>query len=149
VATSKQVYQNRALVSETVDWRDEPGTVLLSAQGQMYLGGLADTISGGQVEIGGTVRAMTRIDVRGGTSADGIGVKMPGTARLTTQHADGVITIAAEHERQHLRASCSPAARSSTTTTRWASTSAARATPSAATRSSRSRPTGRCASAAT
>jgi hypothetical protein len=92
----KQVYQNGALVSETVDWRDEPGTVLLSAQGQMYLGGLADTISGGQVEIGGTVRAMTRIDVRGGTSADGIGVKMPGTARLTTQHADGVITIAAE-----------------------------------------------------
>ncbi|HYF18850.1 MAG TPA: calcium-binding protein, partial [Ramlibacter sp.] len=88
------------LQSETITWTGEPGTVSLKAAGQLALGGMAPTASGGEVEIGSTVRARTRIDIVGGASPDGIGVKMPGGARLATSHADGIITIRAEHDAQ-------------------------------------------------
>ena len=83
---------------ETLSWSDDGGTVLIHSQGQVALGGLAPTASGGLAEIGSTVRAGSRIDVIGGTSADGIGVKMPGGARLVTHDADGIVTITAEKD---------------------------------------------------
>ncbi|QJW84654.1 hypothetical protein HK414_16035 [Ramlibacter terrae] len=54
------------------------------------------------MEIGGTIRAKTRIDVIGGHSNDGVGVKMPGGARLATAHEDGVINISAEQDAEIL-----------------------------------------------
>ena len=83
---------------ETLSWSDDGGTVLIHSQGQVALGWPGATASGGLAEIGSTVRAGSRIDVIGGTSADGIGVKMPGGARLVTHDADGIVTITAEKD---------------------------------------------------
>jgi hypothetical protein len=94
----EQVWEDGKLVSETVHWSDEAGTVLLSAGGQLYLGGLAPAADGGEVEIGSTIRARTRVDLVGGASTDHIGVKMPGGARVSTADPDGIITITSEDD---------------------------------------------------
>ncbi|MEO7577447.1 MAG: peptidase inhibitor family I36 protein, partial [Massilia sp.] len=93
-----QQFNGGALVGESVDWSGKNSSVSLVAAGQMYLGAMALTEDGGLAEVGATVRANASITVRGGHSADGVGVKMPGAARLITNNADGLVSISAAQD---------------------------------------------------
>jgi hypothetical protein len=44
-------------------------------EGQAWIGGLARAASGKQVETGGNLWTSQRIEIRGGTSVNGIGVR--------------------------------------------------------------------------
>jgi hypothetical protein len=91
--TIRQTFEGSRLVAETIDWSLEDSAVRLVAAGQMYLGGMEANASGTLSEIGATVRANDLIEVRGGANSDGIGVRMPGGARLLTANEDGRIVI--------------------------------------------------------
>lgn len=82
-----------ALLAETITWSAEKSTARLAAGGQLYLGGLTETQSGGMIETGGYVRASQRIELAGGTSADDIGVRLPGAAEVIVNNADGSIDV--------------------------------------------------------
>ncbi|WP_295538365.1 calcium-binding protein, partial [uncultured Pseudacidovorax sp.] len=103
-ATMRQTFDaNGRLLSEDLDWSAGNGTVRLHSLGQLYLGGQAKTASGGSIEVGATIRASHLVDLAGGFSlADGIGVKMPAAARVTTQHADGEIRVSASQDAEIL-----------------------------------------------
>jgi hypothetical protein len=85
------------LLSETIAWSAKNSTIDLKAAGQLWLGGMAKTEDGDFVEIGGTFRANDLIKLQGGSNSDGIGIKMPGGARIATSNADGrIIMISAQ-----------------------------------------------------
>ena len=79
--------------TETVTWAENDSTLTLRSAGQVYLGGLALARDGTKAERGGTFRASSLITVDSGVAADGSGVKLPGTGRLTTSQEDGRIVI--------------------------------------------------------
>ncbi|MBU6191270.1 MAG: hypothetical protein KGR68_18275, partial [Betaproteobacteria bacterium] len=78
-----------------VDWSSELSTLRVVADGQLYLGGTAPQQGGGTVEVGGSLRASQLIELTGGTdrNGDGLGVKMPGGARVVTNNADSRVSI--------------------------------------------------------
>ncbi|MEN9772931.1 MAG: hypothetical protein RL322_1, partial [Pseudomonadota bacterium] len=93
--TVKQVWNGSKIVSETVEWSSEPSTLRVVADGQLYLGGSAPQQGGGTVDVGGSLRASQLIELTGGTdrNADGLGVKMPGSARVVANNPDSRVTI--------------------------------------------------------
>ena len=81
------------LESETITWNEEESRIDIRSTGQLALGGMTETESGGSVEIGATLRANASIELSGGVSTDGIGIRMPGGARIVTSNPDGRIVI--------------------------------------------------------
>ena len=79
--------------TETVSWAENDSTLTLRSAGKVYLGGMALARDGTYAERGGTFRASELITVQSGVAADGTGVKLPGTGRLTTSQEDGRIVI--------------------------------------------------------
>ncbi|MEN9775267.1 MAG: hypothetical protein RL322_2337, partial [Pseudomonadota bacterium] len=86
------------LQSERIDWVTEQGVIDIQALGQVYLGGMTATQSGGSVEIGGRLRASQLIEIQGGSNSDGVGVKLPGGAQLSTRNDEGEIRIDAAQD---------------------------------------------------
>ncbi|MFZ9627513.1 MAG: hypothetical protein ACO3AD_19820, partial [Burkholderiaceae bacterium] len=93
--TVNQTWNAGKIVSETVEWSSELSTLRVVADGQLYLGGNAPQQGGGTVEVGGSLRASQLIELTGGTdrNGDGLGVKMPGGARVVTNNADSRVSI--------------------------------------------------------
>ncbi|MEN9762058.1 MAG: hypothetical protein RI906_1884, partial [Pseudomonadota bacterium] len=87
------------LIGETYTWSNERSTVSIRADGQVDFGvTVRSATTGNPVEVGGIVRANQNINVNGGVNADGIGVRLPGAARLIVQNADGEINIEAAQD---------------------------------------------------
>jgi hypothetical protein len=94
-----QVFDSHGqLQSETIAWSLEASTIHVESAGQLYLGGMVPNQAGTLVEIGGTLRASQNIELIGGSNSDGIGVRMPGGARIATSNEDGSIYIRAAQD---------------------------------------------------
>ncbi|MCA2996677.1 hypothetical protein, partial [Gemmatimonas sp.] len=97
VTVAGTILAGGTLNGDEIVWR-EASTVSLKSAGQLYLGGMTRTESGGTVEIGATVRANQRIELMGGVSTDDVGLKLPGSARLATYNPDGQIVISSTED---------------------------------------------------
>ncbi|MCX7258209.1 MAG: hypothetical protein NTZ64_16245 [Polaromonas sp.] len=96
--TVRQTYNAGVLQAETVLWSSEDSTVHLQAGGQLYVGAMERTTTGELVEVGATVRANHRIELIGGISADGVGVRLPGGARIATSNDNGEIYVSSQQD---------------------------------------------------
>ncbi|MBV5303827.1 MAG: hypothetical protein JZU70_06470 [Chlorobium sp.] len=76
-----------------ITWSDKKSAIYLNAEGQLYLGGNALNQSGEEVEIGATIQANEYIILKGGTSSDDIGLRMPGGTRIATSNPDSTLII--------------------------------------------------------
>ncbi|MCJ8343933.1 hypothetical protein MJH12_00160, partial [bacterium] len=89
---------NGVLLSEITTYTNEDSVMTIESDGQTYIGGIAKTKSGGSAEVGGILKASQQINLIGGTSSDGIGVKLPGAAHISVHNADGKIYIKATQD---------------------------------------------------
>jgi len=78
---------------DVVSWSNESATLRIQADGQLWLGGTTLNIDNESVEVGGTLRALDRIDLIGGSHSSGIGVRLPGSALVATFGRSSVIAI--------------------------------------------------------
>ena len=81
------------LQAETFAWNPQKSRVDIATDGQLWLGGMSRTINGTMVEIGGVIRASEEIRLAGGTSADGRGIRMPGSAKVAVSNPNGSIYL--------------------------------------------------------
>ena len=81
-------------VDGIVTWGTEPSTIRVEATGQNWIGGETLNANNEPVEVGGSLQAVQRIDIIGGSYAPtGVGVLLPGSSRVVTNHPDSVISI--------------------------------------------------------
>ncbi|MFA9373158.1 MAG: Ig-like domain-containing protein, partial [Poseidonibacter sp.] len=76
-----------------VTYSDKLSTLSIVSGGQAYIGGITKAKDGSMIEVGSTLTSTGSIYVKGGDSADGVSVRLPGTAKLITNDANSTITM--------------------------------------------------------
>lgn len=88
--------QDGKLVSQAVNWSDNPGTITIAASGQAFIGGNTKNKQGEDIQTGGYLYASDRIEVIGGQHPSDTGVYVQGASELVTHNLNSSIWIDAD-----------------------------------------------------
>ncbi len=76
-----------------ITWSREPTQLEIEALGRLWVGGNTVNTSNQPIEVGGTLLAYDRIDLKGGSHPTGEGVQIPGSAGISVRDPNGIISI--------------------------------------------------------